>query len=132
LESKTDPSFDFFDTSPYFENLFPSLKIQKPGYDLYGSSTIFLTILAIFIFLFYPLISVDQAALLDSVKSTNNIFKGEMAVSLIVVIAIIIIERYVNRSDTKAMSNKSLDDQTQFFKDQEMFKTASQERAMTM
>lgn len=132
LEGKTEPSFDIFDRIPYFENLFPSLKIQKPGYDLYGSSTIFLTILAIFIFLFYPLISVDQASLLDSEKNTNNIFKGEMAVSLIIVIAIIIIERYVNRSDTKAMSNKGLDNQTQFFKEQEMVKTASQDRAMTV
>lgn len=116
---------DFFDKSPYFDNLFPRLKIQKPGYDLYGSSTVFLAILAIYIFLFYSMISVDQAALLDSVKDSNNIFKGEMAVTLIIVIAIIIIERYVNRSDTKAMSKKNLDNQTQFFKDQEMFKTSS-------
>jgi hypothetical protein len=46
--------------------------------------------------------SVDQSEFLDSVKSNNNIFKGEMAVVLILVITIIIIERYVNRSDTKA------------------------------
>ena len=80
------------------------MKIQKPGYDLYGSSTVFLTILALYVFIGYSSISVDQASLLDSVKSSNNIFKGEMAVSLIVVIIIIIIERYVNRSDTKAVA----------------------------
>ena len=80
------------------------MKIQKPGYDLYGSSTVFLTILALYVFIGYSSISVDQASLLDSVKSSNNIFKGEMAVSLIVVIIIIIIERYVNRSDTNAVA----------------------------
>ena len=53
------PRADVFDENPYFENVFPSLKIQKPGYDLYGSSTVFLAILAIFTFLFYPSISVD-------------------------------------------------------------------------
>ena len=53
------PKSDIFDSNPYFENVFPSLKIQKPGYDLYGSSTVFLAILAIFVFLFYPSISVD-------------------------------------------------------------------------
>ena len=57
----------------------------------------------------YSSISVDQASLLDSVKSSNNIFKGEMAVSLIVVIIIIIVERYVNRSDTKAVEQKGFD-----------------------
>jgi hypothetical protein len=38
-----------------------------------------------------------------------------MAVTLIIVIAIIIIERYVNRSDTKANNNRGLDNSTKFF-----------------
>lgn len=104
ISDKNLPKQGFFEKNDYFDSVFPSLKIQKPGYDLYGSSTVFLTILALYVFIGYSSISVDQASLLDSVKSSNNIFKGEMAVSLIVVIIIIIIERYVNRSDTKAVA----------------------------
>jgi hypothetical protein len=104
ISDKNLPKQGFFENNDYFDSVFPSLKIQKPGYDLYGSSTVFLTILALYVFIGYSSISVDQASLLDSVKSSNNIFKGEMAVSLIVVIIIIIIERYVNRSDTKAVA----------------------------
>ena len=58
--------------------------------------------MAVYVFCGYSYMSVDQASLLDSVKSTNNIFMGEMAVVLIIVILIIIVERYVSRSDTKA------------------------------
>ena len=112
------------------------MKIQKPGYDLYGSSTVFLTILALYVFIGYSSISVDQATLLDSVKSSNNIFKGEMAISLIVVIIIIIIERYVNRSDTKAVSQKGIDTdggkKSKFFSEADMFKRTSTQRSMTV
>jgi len=39
--------------------VFPSLKIQKPGYDLYGSTTSFLMLLAIYVFVFWGQITVD-------------------------------------------------------------------------
>jgi hypothetical protein len=58
----------------------------------------------------YGSISVDQAEFLDSIKTSNNIFKGEMAIVLILIIIIIIIERYVNRSDTKAIDEIELKD----------------------
>lgn len=72
--------------------------------DLYGSTTVFQSILAIFVFLNYGHMSVDQTEYLKSLKESNSIFQGEMAVVLIIVIIIIIIERYVNRSDTKAVN----------------------------
>lgn len=72
--------------------------------DLYGSTTVFQSILAIFVFLNYSKMSVDQTEYLKSLKESNSIFQGEMAVVLIFVIIIIIIERYVNRSDTKAIN----------------------------
>jgi len=48
-----------FEKSKYFKQLFPSMKIQKPGYDLYGSSTISLFVLAIYVFICYKHITVD-------------------------------------------------------------------------
>jgi len=56
IENKTEflshrgkPKLGFFEKSKYFNSIFPSLKIQKPGYDLYGSSTISLAILTIYV-----------------------------------------------------------------------------------
>jgi hypothetical protein len=43
----------------YFEKIFPSLKIQKPGYDLYGTTTVILSLIALYIFLFYKNYTVD-------------------------------------------------------------------------
>ena len=56
-----------------------------------------------------------------------------MAVTLIIVIAIIIIERYVNRSDTKANNNRGLDNSTKFFQEADIFKSKStDDRSMTI
>lgn len=52
---------------------------------------------------------VDQDNYLEN--SNNNIFKGDMVMCLMVIVAIIIIERYISRSDTKpAHKNGSLTD----------------------
>jgi hypothetical protein len=50
--------------------------------------------------------SVDQADYLVGSKNNNSIFKGDMVLCLLTVIAVIVIERYVNRSDTKAVEQK--------------------------
>jgi len=49
--------------------------------------------------------SVDSASLLHAPK--QKIFKGDMALIVSFLLLIIVIERYANRSDTKAI-NKSL------------------------
>jgi hypothetical protein len=59
IEKRDMPRLSWFERSKYFEKIFPSLKIQKPGYDLYGSTTLFLGILAIYVFLYYGNMSVD-------------------------------------------------------------------------
>ena len=58
---RNKPHLGMFEKSKYFDNLFPALKIQKPGYDLYGSTTIFLTILIIFVFSNYDHFSTSKS-----------------------------------------------------------------------
>jgi len=101
IEERNAPQFGFFERSQYFGQLFPSFKIQKPGYDFYGRTTVFLAILALYVFFNYGNMAVDSDVYL---KTNNGIFKGDMVICLLVVIFIIIIERYVNRSDTKQVS----------------------------
>jgi len=103
IERKVQPRLDFFDKIEYFDRLFPSKKIQKPGYDLYGTTTAVLGLIGLFVFFCYGFLSVDQSKFLQNQKNNNNIFKGDMACCLLIVIVVIIIERYVNRTDTKAV-----------------------------
>lgn len=53
------PVQGIFEKKSYFDKIFPSLLIQKPGYDLYGSTTLFNFIIALFIFSFWSSISVN-------------------------------------------------------------------------
>ena len=53
LDSRTRPSLGYFEKREYFDKIFPGLKIQKPGYDLYGTSTTVLAVLALFVFMCY-------------------------------------------------------------------------------
>jgi hypothetical protein len=50
IEEKSKPKLGIFEKVEYFDKIFPSLKIQKPGYDLYGTTTTILAIMAIFVF----------------------------------------------------------------------------------
>jgi hypothetical protein len=47
------------------------------------------------------MISVDKTTLIEAVKNSNGLFMGEMALCLVVVMILIVVERYINRSDTK-------------------------------
>lgn len=93
----------FFELNPYFDRLFPAFKIQKPGVDYYGRTNLFLACCAFYVFMNYGKMSVDSA---DYLKNQNSsIFKGDMILCLLTIITVIVIERYCNRSDTKALAN---------------------------
>jgi predicted membrane protein len=91
-----------FEKSKYFNSMFPSLKIQKPGYDLYGSSTISLALLTIFVVTCYQHVTVDQK-MFKFMTGQTSIFNGEMTMMVLFFITVIILERYTSRTDTKAV-----------------------------
>jgi hypothetical protein len=90
-----------FERAKYFNRLFPSLKIQKPGYDLYGSTTIFLTIIVIFVFSNYKEFSVSESQVIPG-KETGNIFSNGMISLVLLIITCMLFERFANRTATKA------------------------------
>ena len=111
------------------------MNIQKPGQDFYGSTTGFLALLVIYVFSFWKVITVDQTELLDAAKGNSNLFKGDMAIMVLIVLTIMIIERYVNRCDTKAVDNKSLIDDADaksFFSKKEKGLQRLSTKSMTM
>lgn len=101
-----------FERNDYFDRIFPSLKVQKPGYDLYGSTTTILALIGVYIFMFFDSYTFSQAKF-DYHKGQSVLFLAEMAMMVLFIITIIIIERYANRSDTKKVEEKTItqDDQ---------------------
>jgi hypothetical protein len=100
IETRKEEKIGIFEKSAYMANLFPCLKIQKPGYDLYGSTTSTLGLIALFVFFKFSEFTVDPGSF---VQGQSSIFKGDMAITLVVVIIIIIIERLASRTDTKVV-----------------------------
>lgn len=126
-----------FERNDYFDRIFPSLKVQKPGYDLYGTTTTILAIIGVYIFIYFDSYSFSQAKF-DYHKGQSVLFLFEMAIMVLFIITIIIIERYANRSDTKKIEEKAFktdDDSTKkksFFSNDEMFKRTTTQRSMTV
>lgn len=107
LDKRTRPSIGYFEKREYFDKVFPALKIQKPGYDLYGTSTTVLAFLALYVFMFYQHLTVDKS-IFKFLKGQSSIFGGEMALVVLSIIMVILLERYTNRTDTKAEVQKRL------------------------
>ena len=106
LDKKETPRLGLFERIKYFDKVFPALKIQKPGYDLYASTTIFLGILLLYVFAFYGQMSVSQADYLTK-EPAAGLFNFHMIVLMLVIITVMFVERYANRMDTKAAKKKS-------------------------
>jgi hypothetical protein len=99
-------------------------------------STTVLGIIAIYVFWNFEQYSFSQMTF-EFAKGQSVIFVGEMAITVIGVLVIIIIERYANRSDTKKIEEKSLVDEKKsqekaFFGNDEMFKRSTTARSMTV
>ena len=90
-----------FEKHNYFDRLFPSMSYQKPGYDLYGSTTLVLVIILVFVLNFYESYNVNPEQF-KFFQGKTSLYNTQMAITLVVIVTIIIIERYASRSDTKA------------------------------
>ena len=100
------PNPGVFERWDYFKNIFPEQLIQKPGYDLYGGTTIFMFIMCIYIFSFYSEISVNSDNFIPKKADNSDIFNSGMILTLLFIVFIMIFERYANRTDTKCVKNK--------------------------
>lgn len=83
------------------------MKIQKPGYDLYGTSTAILGITCIYVFTNFQHITVDSN-IFKFMAGQTSIFNGDMAIVILCIIMVILIERYASRTDTKAKKPEKL------------------------
>ena len=87
----------FWDNA-YFAKLFPSLKEQKPGRDLYAVTATFQFMICLFLIFFYTKMDADVANISESM--TYNQFSGQMVIALFLQIIVMIIDRYLYKSKT--------------------------------
>jgi len=87
----------FFENS-YFNKLFPSVKEQKPGRDLYATIATFQFIICLFIIFFFTKMDADVTNVTESL--TYNQFSGYMVIALFLQILIMILDRFLYKSKT--------------------------------
>ena len=83
-----------FTHNKYFESLFPTIKEQKPGMDLYAPMVIIQVLIIIFLILFYTRMDPDYANV-TSEDLTPSQFNSTMVLAVFLQIIIIVFDRYL-------------------------------------
>jgi hypothetical protein len=143
VDLRKRPNLSMFDKNKFLQGIFPSLKLQKPGYDIYARTTFILILLFVYVFMFFSSFTVstiNSATLTTWASGQSEIFKTEMALLLIWILFVIIIERYSSRTDTKEVIQQrqrlkpgvEKKSESTFFTQDEIFQKASTMRSMTV
>jgi len=81
----------------HFQNLFPTLKEQKPGVDMYARITFWQFIICFYLITYYTYLDARGTQNLE----TTNQYSFNMVIMLFVQVAVMIIERYISRTNTR-------------------------------
>ena len=115
-----DTRAGMFEKNPYLKRIFPASIEQKPGVDYYGTTTMMLFIIAVYVCNNFDKLFVTPEDLLQGAKDSNNIFSGKLSLILLFISIVVIIERYISRADVKVrLKDNSLDmEEKSFFNKQ--------------
>lgn len=80
------------------ESLFPTVKEQKPGIDLYPLTATIQFIICIYMIFFYTKMAADFTNFTDAI--TYNQFSGQMVIALFIQILVMILDRFLYKSRT--------------------------------
>ena len=76
----------------FFQRLFPRNKEEKPGKDLYLYTVLSQFMILFFLFVFFNKMNGNKQSISESIQ--YNQFQGGMVIAIVIVIMIIILERY--------------------------------------
>jgi len=88
---------NFFGKKSYFRRLFPKVKEEKPGIDLYGKITFVQFIICIYLISYYTKLDARGTQNLEN----SNQFSIYMVVMLFIQVFVMILERYISRTNTR-------------------------------
>ena len=78
--------------------MFPSIKEQKPGVDLYSTIFTIQFMISVFLIFKYTVMSADVTNSTDAI--TYNQFSGQMVIALFLQILIMLLDRFLYKSKT--------------------------------
>ena len=81
----------------HFKQLFPTLKEQKPGVDLYARITFWQFIICFYLITYYTYLDARGT---QNLESTNQ-YSFNMVIMLFIQVAVMIVERYISRTNTR-------------------------------
>lgn len=87
----------YMNSKTYFKNLFPLIKGQKPGKDYYARITFWQFIICLYLINYYT--DLDARGT-QNLENTNQ-FSFNMVIMLFIQVAVMIIERYIARTNTR-------------------------------
>jgi hypothetical protein len=93
----------YFGKKNYFQRLFPSIKEQKPGIDMYASITFTQFIICFYLIKYYTQMDAYGT---QNLENTSQ-FSINMVVMLFVQIFVMILERYIARTNVRVSIKKS-------------------------
>lgn len=82
----------------YIKKLYPSLKLQKPGIDLYSYIVVTQATMFVYMLLFYSNMNRDSNSILTQV--TSSTLNSGMVILLFIIAMIMLYERYMYNSKT--------------------------------
>lgn len=94
---------NYFGKHSYFRRLFPKVKEQKPGIDFYGRITFIQFIICVFLISNYTNLDARGTQNLES----SSQFSIYMVVMLFVQVFVMILERYISRTNTRVNLQKA-------------------------
>jgi len=99
-----------FTQSHYFETLFPSIKEQKPGLDLYAPMALIQGIVIVFMIFFYTRMDPDYTNITADTLTPNQL-NQVMVLAIFIQIAVIVLDRYLYLSrDYVVIDEVQIDD----------------------
>lgn len=87
----------FMNSKTHFKNLFPLVKEQKPGKDYYARITFWQFIICLYLINYYT--DLDARGT-QNLENTNQ-FSFNMVIMLFIQVAVMVIERYIARTNTR-------------------------------
>jgi anaerobic C4-dicarboxylate transporter len=95
----------------YFKRLFPLVKEEKPGKDMYAWITFWLFIICIYMINFYQYIDARGTQILQN----TNQYSKNMTIMILILVGVLILERYIGRTNVRR-HNKAIDAKKQLEK----------------
>ena len=113
LESKS--SMILRDNPGFFERLIPKNPGEKPGRDFYLFTFLMQMIILIYLFFFFNKLDGQSEDISQSLIA--NQFQGRMVISVVIVVILIIFDRYVYIQHTSIALNDTEEDEVQYMAD---------------